>query len=681
MLTGPDFPLTACKASPPSWDVRLSSSSSGAAYALAVGVVAAAWLVRWLLMPLWAGQLPYLTFFPAVMAAAWYGGLGPGLLATILSSSATFFVEPLGRFGIASGEGMLGLVLFVAVNTFISLLNEQVFRERARAEQSHVELRQSEELFRLMADAAPVLIWIAGPDRDLTYFNRPWLEFTGRTFEQEAGKGWKDGIHPEDRDAFLVVYRTAFAAHRPFTTEYRLRRHDGEFRWVLENGAPRFDTGGRFLGYIGSVVDITARKRVESQNEVLLGVAERARAEAEDARARAEELRAKAEAANAAKDVFLATVSHELRTPLSPILSWTQMLRRDDLDAERLKRAADVIARCVRTQAQLIEDLLDVSRIVVGKMRLEVAPVRLDAVIQRAIEVVRPAADAKDVRLQVVLDTEVGAVAGDADRLQQVVWNLLSNAIRFTPKRGHVLIALERVNSHVEIAVRDTGEGMDADVLPHIFERFSQADPSTTRVHGGLGLGLAIVRHIVEAHGGTVHAESAGRDMGSVFTVKLPLMTTRTADEPRRRHPTVTADAATGEPPRLDGMNVLLVDDEVDANEVVAELLASCGATVRVAGSVAHARDVLAGWSPDLVVSDVGMPDEDGYVMLAALRETGDGQHAIPAIALTAYASRDDRIRLLNAGFHAHLAKPVDPIELVTVIARVAGERARARAD
>jgi PAS domain S-box-containing protein len=653
--------------SPPPW----------VSYFVAVAAVALATLIRWMLVPLWGSRLPFITFFPAVMVAAWLGGLGPGLLATALATlSAVWFFEPLGAFSVASVEGVIGVAVFVAVNVLISVLNEQVYRTRARAESGHEALRQSEDRFRLMADAAPVLIWIAGPDRDLTYFNRPWLEFTGRTLEQEHGKGWKAGIHPDDLDAVLADYIGAFDAHRPFTMEYRLRRYDGEYRWVLDNGRPRFDATGAFLGYIGSVVDITPRKHVEKENEALLDIAERARADAEAARARAETARGEAEAASRAKDAFLANVSHELRTPLSPILSWSHLLNKDDLDLARVKRAADVIARCARAQAQLIEDLLDVSRIVAGRMRLEVHPVVLAPVIQKAVEVVRPSADAKEVRLQVVLDTEVGTVAGDADRLQQVVWNLLSNAIKFTPRGGRVHVTLERVQSHVEIAVADTGEGIEPAVLPHVFERFMQADASTTRVHGGLGLGLAIVRHLVEAHGGTVHADSSGSGRGAVFTVKLPLMVARTAGEAVRRHPTVAADEGTADRPRLDGTKVLLVDDESDSNEVVAELLESCGATVRLAGSVAHARDVLAGWRPDLVVTDIGMPDEDGYAILTALRETAAGTAGVPAIALTAYASRGDRIRLLSAGFQAHLPKPVDPAELVAVNANLARGRA-----
>jgi PAS domain S-box-containing protein len=646
-------------------------------YLVAVVVVALATGLRWMLIPLWGARLPFITFFPAVMIAAWFGGLGPGLLATALATiSAVWFLEPFGNFSVTSLSGVFSVVVFVGINALIVVLNDQMYRARERSEAANEQLRLSEERFRLMADVAPVLIWIAGPDRELTYFNRPWLEFTGRTLEQECGKGWKAGIHPDDLDAVLESYIGAFDARRPFTMEYRLRRYDGEYRWVLDNGRPRFDRAGRFLGYIGSVVDITPRKHAEKENEALLDSTERARADAEQARARAEVARAEAEAANRAKDAFLANVSHELRTPLSPILTWSHLLNKDDLDPARVRRAAEVIARCVRTQAQLIEDLLDVSRIVAGKMRVEVQAVALPPVIQKAVEVVRPSAEAKGVRLQVVLDTEVGAVAGDPARIQQVVWNLLSNAIKFTPKDGRVQVVLERVNSHVEIAVADTGEGIDPGFLPHIFERFIQADPSTTRVHGGLGLGLAIVRHIVEAHGGRVHAESAGLGKGAVFTVTLPLMVARQAGEAERRHPTAAPDNGAMDRPRLDGTNVLLVDDESDSNEVVAQLLESCGATVRLAGSVAHARDVLAGWRPDLVVTDIGLPDEDGYAMLTVLRETAESNARVPVIALTAFASRGDRVRLLSAGFQAHLAKPVDPAELMALVASFARGRA-----
>jgi CheY-like chemotaxis protein len=303
-------------------------------------------------------------------------------------------------------------------------------------------------------------------------------------------------------------------------------------------------------------------------------------------------------------------------------------------------------------------------------MRIEVRPVDLVGVIESAVEVVRPAADAKQVRLQVVLDTKTPPVSGDPQRLQQVVWNLLSNAIKFTPKGGSATVALERVNSHVEIAVSDTGQGMDREFLPHVFDRFQQADTSSTRLHMGLGLGLAIVRHIVEAHGGTVHAESPGPGQGSVFTVKLPLvLIQRSAGEALRRHPTrmpLTADDF----PMLNGLRVLVVDDEADSNEVLRTLFGSCGADVRVADSVVRALEVMDRWNPEVLISDVGMPGEDGYSLIEKVRAREGG--GLPVIALTAFASTEDRVRLLSAGFTTHLPKPVEPAELLAVVARVA---------
>jgi CheY-like chemotaxis protein len=302
-----------------------------------------------------------------------------------------------------------------------------------------------------------------------------------------------------------------------------------------------------------------------------------------------------------------------------------------------------------------------------------VRPTDLAAVTQAAIEVVRPAADAKGVRLHVVLDTRTGPMAGDPERLQQVVWNLLSNAIKFTPKGGRVQVILERINSHVEIAVSDTGQGFAASFRPHLFERFWQADSSITRTHGGLGLGLSIVRNIVELHGGTVHAESPGEGQGATFTVKLPLVIfQRTAGEVERRHPTAADDSEEHALPALRGVRVLVVDDEPDSNEVVSTLLASRGAEVRVAAAASHALEIMRRWIPDLVVSDIGMPEQDGYALLAAMRRTGRELARIPAIALTAYATRDDRLRILAAGFQMHVTKPIDPVELVASVANVA---------
>ena len=391
--------------------------------------------------------------------------------------------------------------------------------------------------------------------------------------------------------------------------------------------------------------------------------------------------RAAAEAASRAKDAFLATVSHELRTPLSPILAWSRMLRQGTLGEEKTRRALEVIERCARSQAQLVEDLLDVSRIISGKLRLEVRPVTLAPVVQAAVEVVRPAAEAKGLELQAVLDSEVGAVTGDPERLKQVVWNLASNAVKFTPKGGRVEVRLARVEGHVEITVRDSGQGIRPDFLPHIFQRFEQADSTSTRAHGGLGLGLAIVRHIVELHGGTVHAESSGEGQGAVFTVRLLLAAAQTAGEAERRPPSPSAPASQCEEAALDGLRVLVVDDEPDNNDVVGTLLSSRGAEVRLAGSARQAVEMLREWKPDILVTDIAMPDQDGYDLLASIRSQEGEPAEILAVALTAYASREDRIRLLSAGFQAHVAKPVDPAELTAVVASLGRTAQRLRAQ
>jgi signal transduction histidine kinase len=429
--------------------------------------------------------------------------------------------------------------------------------------------------------------------------------------------------------------------------QFRLRRADGEYRSLLVRATPRLMEDGQLAGYTASAMDITDQREALRTAEV-----------AKDA----------AEASSRAKDTFLATVSHELRAPLSPILTWARMLRSDHLDPAQAAKAVEVIERNARLQAQLIEDLLDVARIVEGKVRLQIRPVDLSDVVHNAVETVRPAAEAKDVRLQVVLDSTI-TLSADAERLQQVVWNLLSNAVKFTPKGGRVHVVLERVNSHVEIAVSDTGAGIAPEQLPRLFERFWQADSSSTRVHAGLGLGLAIVRHLTELHGGTVAVESPGVGQGSTFTVKLPLAPmVRTADELIRRHPTLQSLGVVPNA-RLDGVRVLLVDDDPDSNEAVRVLLDHCGAEVRVAGSAAHAYEILSRWRPDVLLTDIGMPGEDGYSLLARVRTRLDERSQIPAIALTAFASPDDRARLLSAGFRLHLAKPVEPGELTAAIA------------
>jgi PAS domain S-box-containing protein len=412
---------------------------------------------------------------------------------------------------------------------------------------------------------------------------------------------------------------------------------------------------------------------------------ERARAEEERDRLLQSEqtAREEAERANRLKDEFLATISHELRTPLNAILGWSQILLSNNFsEPETIKRATETIERNARAQSQLIEDLLDISRIITGKLRLDVRPVDLPGVIMAAVDAARPAAEAKNIRLQTLLDPEAAAISGDPDRLQQVIWNLLSNAIKFTPKEGQVRVRLERVDSHIEIVVTDTGVGIAPEFLPFVFERFRQSDGSTTRRHGGLGLGLAIVRQLVELHGGTVSVTSAGEGKGSTFTVALPLLAVlrepvsgvESARGATRNGSSTAAELPQHCPPELSGLRILLVDDEADSRDLLNFVLESCGALVSTAGSAAEALDIMERESFDVVVSDIGMPEEDGYSLIRRIRSLpAERGGSVAAIALTAYARAEDRVQALRSGFQLHIAKPVESTELLAAVANLAG--------
>jgi len=382
-----------------------------------------------------------------------------------------------------------------------------------------------------------------------------------------------------------------------------------------------------------------------------------------------QDARAAAEKANRAKDEFLATLSHELRTPLTPILGWTVMLRSGTLDPTSIHRGLEVIERNVRAQTQLIEDLLDVSRIITGKLRLEVRPMDLVAVVEAGIDAVRPAAEAKGIRIASRLDPMASAMVGDPDRLQQVVWNLVSNAVKFTPKDGRVEVELARVDTHARLRVRDTGKGIQPAFLPHVFDRLRQADSTSTRAHGGLGIGLAIVRHLVELHGGTVAAESGGEGEGATFTVELPISAT-----PGTQRAAPEAAARDEGSVRLDGVRVMVVDDEADTRDLLSFSLRNYGAEVRALGSASEALAAIQQDKPDVLVSDIGLPGDDGYALIRkvrALDEESGGR--VPAAALTAYAKDEDRHRAIAAGFQAHVTKPVELAELASVVASLAG--------
>jgi signal transduction histidine kinase/ActR/RegA family two-component response regulator len=400
----------------------------------------------------------------------------------------------------------------------------------------------------------------------------------------------------------------------------------------------------------------------------------RGEAEREELLRKERRARERAETADRAKEEFMAVLSHELRTPINAVFGWARMLQTGQLrDKASSTRAKDAIVRNADVLVQLIDDLLDLSRISSGKMRLSIGQVDIGAILHSAIDSVRHAADAKAIRIHASTDPKVGQVSGDSARLQQVIWNLLMNAVKFTPMGGHVHARLERAGFHVQLVVNDTGQGIPFDLLPHVFERFKQADSSSTRAHGGLGLGLALVKHLVELHGGTVVAESGGPGQGATFIVTLPVAPQPMTTDSPARNPPIAADAALAGVVRLDGLRVLITDDDRESVAMIEAILLGAGAEVRPCYSASDALAIIPGWRPDALVSDIEMPEEDGYFLIQRVRllpEAEGGQ--TPAIALTAYGRPQDRSTCLAAGFNMHVPKPVDPGELTTIIAGVA---------
>jgi PAS domain S-box-containing protein len=529
--------------------------------------------------------------------------------------------------------------------------------ERKRTENA---LRESQERLQMAMAAAQIYSW----EMNLATQRVEWSEnlerVIGFSLPEDFG-ALLDFLHPEDREPTTRKILAAAEGGHVYESEFRLvNQATGEIVWVRGQGVLTHSATDGQPRFAGITQNITERKRAEDERERLLS---------------------EAQEANRLKDEFLATLSHELRTPLTAILGWSHLLQTSDFDAAARARALETIERNARAQTQLIDDLLDTSRIITGKLRLDVRPVDLASVVAAATETARPAAEARDIRLRTLLDTQAGLISGDPDRLQQVVWNLLSNAIKFTPKGGSVEVRLGRTAAHVEITVTDTGRGIAPEFLPHVFDRFRQADQTTTRTHGGLGLGLAIVRQLVELHGGSVQVESEGEGRGTSFNVSLPLLLPprrETADEP-------AGDAATGAHPahapgehnclpELAGLRVLVVDDEADTRELLAAVLVSCGAEVIQAATASEAFEQVERARPDVIVTDIGMPEEDGYSLLARIRELpperGGGT---PAAALTAYARAEDRTRALRSGFQMHVSKPVEPAKLIAVVATLAG--------
>jgi PAS domain S-box-containing protein len=619
-------------------------------YAVAVVAVGVAILVRLPLQPALGGAVPYLLFVPAIAATAWYAGIGPGLLSTALSAAtAAYWLLPMANGWPWSGQAtLLSVPLFLTVGAFISWIAESWRRAQQRLESERATLAAT-----LLSIGEGVIVADAGGR--VAMMNGVAEALTGWAATQARGHAVDEvfRIRDERADAPVDPGGGAPAADDPATGSTVLVGREGR-RWPIDHtAAPVSDARHERVGTVIVFREVSQRRRVEAEREAALG--------------RERDARREAESANRVKDEFLATISHELRTPLNAILGWSRMLTQGSVPRGRQDHAIAVIHRNAEAQKRLVEDLLDIARFVTGKMRLAFERVDLLDVVGDAVEAVRVAAEAKQIPITVQAEAAIAPVAGDPARLRQLVWNLVSNAVKFTPAGGRIAIRLERDGANDILHVSDTGVGIVPELLPRIFDRFTQADSSAARVDGGLGLGLALVRQIAEAHGGGVRVESAGPGQGSTFAVTLPVFAGEAAEAPDPP-PAEPAPAAREEPVGpLTHVRVLVVEDDADGRELTRVVLAGCGADVRDAESANEAIRVLNEWRPDVIVTDIGMPEQDGVALRRRL--VAEGLEEVPTIALTGYAGADDRQRLLAAGFVAHLAKPIDADALTGAIA------------
>ena len=502
-------------------------------------------------------------------------------------------------------------------------------------------LEQREHELELITEVIPQQIWTAGGDGHVDYINHRWQNYTGLDLEQMQVQGWATIVHPEDLPAMRESWIRSIRTGENFNMEVRLRNADGTYHWFLSKARPLRNERKEITKWYGTNTNINRIKELE----------EKLRQQTKDLIQ-----------ANQLKDDFLAIVSHELRTPLNPILGWSQLLSAGRLDPDKTAQGVAIIERNAKLQAQLIDDLLDVSRILRGKLELNTAPLKLESVISSALATVQLAAEAKSIAIETTFEPDIGEVLGDAGRLQQIVGNLVANAVKFTPTNGRILVKLKRVGTEAVIEVRDTGKGIEPEFIPYVFNRFRQENSAKTREFGGLGLGLAIVKHLTELHGGTATVSSQGLDKGATFSVKLPLMSISISES-------INIDPLDGtvQPNRFDGLKILVVDDEVDSLDILTLVLEQEGAEVISVASALAALEMFDRTTPDIIVSDIGMPHTDGYTLIEEVRKLPQGQN-IPAIALTAYAREIDMQQSLDAGFQKHMAKPIDIPQLLATI-------------
>lgn len=633
----------------------------------------------------------WLIFLIPVAISSWYGGMLYGAISTLLSVlvSDYLFVEPRFSLDLHNSNDLATILIFVLDATLFSWLNANLHNGKNKLELTLKELQENaarlivlanlerqeallerllfeeilhkrEEEMRLITDIVPALISYVDSQQCYRFHNKKYEEWLGLTKSEINGKHLQEVLGESVYQSIRPRIELVLAGNEVIY-EGELPHQDGTVRITDVHYVPHINLAGIVEGFVVLVQDITDRKRDEKERELLLQCEQVARSQAETA--------------NRLKDEFLGTLSHELRTPLNAMLGWIQLLRCRKFDEATTNQALETIDRNSRALLQLIEDVLDVSRIIQGKLQLDIQPVELTRIIQSAINTVLPAANAKEISIQCQLDETVGTVMGDVHRLQQVLWNLLSNAVKFTPKKGKVCVQMQRMNSWVQIRVIDTGIGISAEFLPYVFERFRQADSSTTRGYSGLGLGLAIVRHLVELHGGTVDAKSPGINQGAVLIVNLPMKAVEVDQMTHQGNCLPWYDDRVKYPSSiLAGLLLLVVDDEVDSCYLLSTILSNYGARVITALSAREAMIALTNFHPHALVSDIAMPEEDGYKLIHQVRSLPPEQGGqVPAIALTAYARPEDRHQALVAGFHLHIPKPVNPIELSLVVAQLVG--------
>ncbi|MGC3990325.1 MAG: ATP-binding protein [Chthoniobacteraceae bacterium] len=620
------------------------------------GRAAAGWAIFWFTTAclitaiLWKPVMYLVPFFPlfaAITITAARSGPWYGMACVLLGVSGFWLVG-----AIPSSEIFIRGLSLIINSALVIWLGARLRKGRADSDADRAGI----------SEAVPDFIWSCDELGQLTYANQRCLDFHRTTPEEVRINGWQKLVAESDIPLLAQVFADATQEARAFEVEARSVAHDGEVRWFLHRGVPIKKSNGEILRWIGTSTDIHQRKLVEMEREKLL-LAERL-------------ARSQAEAAGRIKDEFLGTLSHELRTPLTAIVGWVHIFQNETVSTDDFKEGVSVIDRNCRAQIHLIEDLLDMSRIITGKIRLDVQLVDLPPVVRAAMESVQPSADARGVELVSVIDTENTTVRGDPGRIQQIVWNLLSNAVKFTPRGGRVEILVHRVRSNIEISVSDTGIGISNEFLPYIFERFRQADSSTTREYEGLGLGLSIVKQLVELQGGSVTARSEGKGKGSNFLVSFPMPAVLLKEVTYATNPPQNGAVDGTHAPRateLQGIRVLVVDDEPDSRDVVRRILSRSGATVAMASSAAEALDELQHTRYHTIISDIGMPEMDGYELIRKIRAlTPDQGSQTPAIALTAFAHADDRRRAIQAGYDVFVSKPVDPAELTVVVDRCA---------